>query len=95
MERDCAVAHGASAFLKDRMFEESDYFTVPVCKTCGIIAIPKNSEIYGVSVHQKARCQLCKESEVVDTEIPYSMKRQIQMMQAMHIKLKLNVKPKY
>lgn len=94
MERDCAVAHGVSAFLKDRMFEESDYFTCPVCKTCGNIAIPRNSKTYGDSVYQHARCQLCKTSEVVETEIPYSQKRFIQMMQAVHVKLKLNVVPK-
>ena len=94
MERDVAVAHGASAFARDRMFEESDYYVAPVCKTCGTIAIPANSTKYGTSIYTKARCTMCKTSEVVDTEIPYCTKRLVQMMQGMHIKLKMNVVPK-
>lgn len=95
MERDVAVAHGASAFAKDRMFEQSDYYVAPICKTCGTIAIPANSKTYGTSVYRKARCPSCKTSEVVDTEIPYSTKRLVQMAQGMHIKLKMNVVPKH
>ncbi len=76
------------------MFKESDYFTVPVCRTCGNLAIPANSDQYGRSVYsKKGRCLLCKDAaEVVETEMPYSMKRQLQMLQGMHIKMKLNVR---
>ena len=76
------------------MFRESDYFVVPVCRTCGNLAIPANSDQYGRSVYsEKGRCLLCKDrAEVVDVEMPYSMKRQLQMLQGMHIKMKLNIR---
>jgi DNA-directed RNA polymerase II subunit RPB2 len=40
MERDAGLMHGASAFLADRLFEQSDAVSVPVCGRCGLIASP-------------------------------------------------------
>jgi DNA-directed RNA polymerase subunit B len=38
MERDCLIAHGASASLKDRLLEASDPTYIYVCKKCNALA---------------------------------------------------------
>jgi DNA-directed RNA polymerase II subunit RPB2 len=38
MEVDCLLSHGASGFLKERIFECSDMYSAYVCNQCGLLA---------------------------------------------------------
>ena len=79
MERDVMIAHGASAFLKERMMEASDNFEVHVCKGCGLIGVAN-----------KARniwhCTGCgNTTEFSQVRIPYAYKLFLQELESMNI----------
>jgi len=79
MERDAIVAHGASAFLKERMLDVSDNYRVFVCRKCGLMctANPERS-IY--------KCTNCKNgADITQARIPYSMKLLIQELMTMSV----------
>jgi len=79
MERDAIVAHGASAFLKERMLDVSDNYRVFVCRKCGLMctANPERG-IY--------KCSSCKNgADIMQARIPYSMKLLIQELMTMSV----------
>ena len=79
MERDAIVAHGASAFLKERMLDVSDNYRVFVCRNCGLMctANPERS-IY--------KCANCKNgADITQARIPFSMKLFIQELMTMSV----------
>ena len=53
MERDCIISHGTAAFLKERLFDQSDAYRVHVCDVCGLFAVAnlKKNQFY---------CPACK-----------------------------------
>jgi hypothetical protein len=79
MERDCMIAHGASAFLKERMMEASDNFEVHVCKGCGLIGVAnKARNIWN--------CTGCgNTTEFSQVRIPYAYKLFLQELESMNV----------
>lgn len=79
MERDCLISHGGSAFLKERLMDQSDAYTTCVCKKCGFIAV--NDKQRGIKI-----CKGCKTSEhCADVTIPYACKLLFQELMSMNI----------
>lgn len=74
MERDCFIAHGATAVLRDRLFEQADPFSTSVCSKCGLLCVPApDPENSGVTCGV-ATCRNCKESDCKEMQMPYAFK---------------------
>ena len=78
MEKDCIISHGCASFLQDRMFYNSDKFTVDVCRDCGVIITGDN-----------ASCNICNDNNVAKTNLPYACKLLFQELSSVGVKLKL------
>jgi DNA-directed RNA polymerase II subunit RPB2 len=78
MERDCMLSHGSVQFLKEKLFDLSDAFEVLVCNDCGVISNDKNE------------CTVCRNNELVRTNIPYAAKLLFQMLNGCLIKTKFH-----
>jgi DNA-directed RNA polymerase II subunit RPB2 len=85
MERDAIVAHGASAFLKERMLDTSDNYRVFVCRKCGLICTANpEKNIY--------KCSQCKNNaDITQVRIPYSMKLLMQELMTMGVAPRMSV----
>ena len=84
MERDAIIAHGASAFLKEKLFTTSDKYQMPVCDKCGLIGW------LNMSV-----CKSCKDKSgtLHMVDIPYACKLLFQELLAMNIAPRVRVSP--
>jgi DNA-directed RNA polymerase II subunit RPB2 len=80
MERDALIAHGASNFLRERLYTMSDPYEVPVCNTCGTTAS-------GI-----ARCRGCNSDNVVRVQIPYATRLLFTELEAMSVKVAIHAK---
>ena len=80
MERDCMITHGTSRFLKERLFDESDPYTVVICDECGCIATTQTN------------CKSCETDMVSKVNLPYASKLLLQELNAMCIKTSITAK---
>jgi len=79
MERDCMISHGTSFFLKERMLDVSDKYTVYICNQCKLISTGNNKEnIY--------ECKKCNNfSNFTKIYIPYACKLLFQELMSMSL----------
>lgn len=73
MERDCIISHGASLFLRERLFEVSDFFEAIVCEDCGLFCLEDG-------------CKGCNnKTDIARVEMPYAFKLMLQELMGMNI----------
>ena len=80
METQAIISHGSSRFLKERLCEQSDPYSVVICKTCGNFS---TTEIF---------CKACNNNKTALVNMPYISKLVIQELNAMLIKTKITYK---
>lgn len=80
MERDCMIGHGTSKFLQERLFEQSDKYSVSICGKCGNFAT------------SHTECKACETDQINRVKLPYVSKLLIQELNAMMIKTKITAK---
>ena len=79
MERDCMIAHGATSFLKERMLDVSDKYSVFICDKCNMIST-------GNPEKNLYECKKCNNyGNFSQVFIPYSCKLLFQELQCMSI----------
>lgn len=83
MEKDCLIAHGAVLALKERF--DSDKATIPLCTTCGLLAIEDR-------VKKRKYCPICGESKILDVEMSYAFKLLLEELKSMLIYPKIVVR---
>src|SRR6056297_2250609 len=79
MERDTFVGHGAALALKDRLLDESDRESIPICGNCGMTAVEDVTQ-------NRVHCPNCsEETDVHDVETSYAFKLLLDEMKALGI----------
>jgi DNA-directed RNA polymerase subunit B len=87
MEKDTFVAHGAALLLKERF--NSDATLVPICESCGSIAVVDTRK-------NTSYCPLCGETiKISDVEISYAFKLFLDEIKSLMINPMLKLKTKY
>jgi hypothetical protein len=81
----CMIAHGAMGFLKERMMDVSDKFTVYVCNECGLFSSVNPDD------DAERKCGACDNySEFTELNIPYACKLLMQELDILLHQLSLS-----
>lgn len=89
MERDCLIAHGASANLHERLFTLSDCSEMHVCRKCKRMANVIQRSVPGGQKIRGPYCRICDSCEdVIKVNVPYGAKLLSQELFSMGISLK-------
>lgn len=95
MERDCIISHGMGRFLKERMLETADAYSVHICNNCGLFAqrmIRRDNKKY-ITKRDMYHCPPCNnKTHIYKIRIPYAFKLLIHEMMAMNIAPRIKVK---
>ena len=87
MEKDTFVAHGASLLLKDRF--DSDRTILPVCESCGLIAVHDDFK-------KRSFCPVCGDNVTISNiEISYAFKLLLDEFKTLGIYPKLTLEDRY
>ena len=81
MEQQCLVGHGAALTLKERF--SSDETTIPVCQSCGLIAIYDKTK-------NKTYCPICKDSKILWIGTSYAFKLTLDELKSCCVYPRLN-----
>ncbi|GMI89262.1 OVEREXPRESSOR OF CATIONIC PEROXIDASE 1, DEFECTIVE IN MERISTEM SILENCING 2 [Hibiscus trionum] len=89
MERDCLIAHGASANLHERLFTLSDCSQMHVCQNCKNVAnVIERTAAAGRKI-RGPYCRVCQSADdIVKVSVPYGAKLLSQELFSMGISLK-------
>jgi len=83
---NCLIAHGIMGFMKERMMDVSDKFTVYICKECGLFSIVNPND------DGERKCGGCENySEFMELRIPYACKLLMQELEGMMITPRFNL----
>ncbi|XP_043716099.1 DNA-directed RNA polymerases IV and V subunit 2-like [Telopea speciosissima] len=91
MERDCLIAHGASANLHERLFTLSDFSQMHICQKCTNIANVIQRSLPGGRKIRGPYCRFCESAEnIVKVNVPYGAKLLCQELFSMGISVKFD-----
>jgi intein/homing endonuclease len=84
---NCMISHGAMSFLKERMMDVSDIFTVHICKECGLFSVVNPDDENGAR-----SCGSCENySQFMELRVPYACKLLMQELEGMMITPRFNI----
>jgi len=93
MERDCLIAHGASANLHERLFTLSDSSEMHICQKCKNVANVIQRAVPGGRKIRGPYCRVCESADdLVKVSVPYGAKLLCQELFSMGISLKFDTR---